>query len=260
MRFTAMVARFRAMTSGMRFAIGGGVALALVGAAALIADEFKSGIVWAEPKVIDPGTPGSMPSDAVVLFDGKSMDQWHGGEKWVVKDGAATSAVGSVTSKKAFGDMQLHLEWATPVKVEGEGQGRGNSGVYLMGAYEVQILDSYHNKTYYDGQAGSVYKQRPPLVNVSRKPGEWQTYDIFFKAPKFDTDGKVLKPAYVTVIHNGFCVQNNTEIKGGTFYDQPPHYSKHADKLPIQLQFHGNPVRFRNIWARDLTADEPPMR
>lgn len=264
MRFMALAAQtpnilVRTISVCPRPAAVAAMSLLLVGAVAFAVEEFKSGIPWAEPKVIDPGQAGSIPSDAIVLFDGKDMSQWHGGDKWKITDGAATSAGGGVTSKKAFGDLQLHIEWATPVKVEGDGQGRGNSGVYLMGAYEIQILDSYINKTYFDGQAGSVYKQHPPLVNVSRKPGEWQSYDIFFKAPKFDGDGKVLKPAYVTVMHNGFCVQNNFELKGGTYYDQPPKYSKHADKLPIHLQFHGNPVRFRNIWARDLTTDEPPM-
>lgn len=222
-----------------------------------LADEYKSGIPWTEPKVIDPGPPGGVPPDAVVLFDGKDMSGWHGGDRWVVADGAATAKGGGITTKKNFGDVQLHIEWATPEKIEGDGQGRGNSGVYFMGAYEVQILDSYNNKTYYDGQAASIYKQHPPLVNACRKPGEWQTYDIFFKKPKFDKDGKVVTPAYFTVVHNGMCVQNNVELSGATSWDMAPKYSPHADRLPIHLQFHGNPVKFRNIWARDLTAQEP---
>ena len=231
--------------------------LSTAGLVRVIAEEYKSGIPWKEPKVIDPGPPGSVPSDAVVLFDGKSLDAWHGGDRWKIADGVATAAGGGITSKQSFGDVQLHVEWATPEKIEGSGQGRGNSGVYFMGAYEVQILDSYKNDTYFDGQAASVYKQHPPLVNVCRKPGEWQTYDIYFKAPKFDAQGKVVKPAYLTVVHNGFCVQNNFELLGATSWDMAPKYTAHADKLPISIQFHGNPVKFRNIWARDLTAEEP---
>ncbi|MFN6052704.1 MAG: DUF1080 domain-containing protein, partial [Planctomycetia bacterium] len=139
--------------------------------------EFKSGIEWPEPKVVSPGTVGGPPSDAVVLFDGKDLSQWKNGENWIVKDGVATANKTGISTKQQFGDMQLHLEWASPAKVEGNGQGRGNSGVYLMGKYEVQILDSFDNKTYFDGQAASIYKQYPPLVNACRKPGEWQTYD-----------------------------------------------------------------------------------
>lgn len=249
-----MFARYR---RSVMFVVAG---VALVGAAAVVkvvADEYKSGLIWKEPKVLDPGAPGSTPVDAVVLFDGKSLDAWHGGDQWKIADGVATAARGGITTKQSFGDVQFHVEWATPEKVEGSGQGRGNSGVYFMGAYEVQILDSYKNETYFDGQAASIYKQHPPLVNVCRKPGEWQTYDIFFKAPKFDKDGKVLKPAYLTVMHNGYCVQNNFELLGGTSWDMAPKYTAHADKLPISIQFHGNPVKFRNIWLRDLTDSEP---
>lgn len=232
-------------------------ALAAVGLVRVIADEYKSGIPWSEPRIVDPGPPGSVPSDAVVLFDGKSLDAWHGGDRWKIADGAATAAGGGITTKDSFGDVQFHVEWAAPEKVSGSGQGRGNSGVYFMGAYEVQILDSYDNTTYFDGQAASIYKQHPPLVNACRKPGEWQTYDIYFKAPKFDAGGKVIKPAYMTVVHNGLCVQNNFELLGATSWDMAPKYTAHADKLPISIQFHGNPVKFRNIWARDLTAEEP---
>ncbi len=159
---------------------------------------------------------------------------------------------GGATTRQAFGDCQVHVEWATPDKVEGSGQGRGNSGVYLMGKYEVQILDSYDNETYYDGQAGSIYKQNPPLVNACRKPGEWQTYDILFSAPQFDAAGKLTKPAYVTVLQNGVLVQNHFQIEGSTAWDAPPAYSAHPDKLPLSLQDHGNPVRFRNMWVREL--------
>jgi hypothetical protein len=154
--------------------------------------EYLSGIIWPEPPVVDPEPVDGHPRDAIVLFGGKDMSEWNGGERWVVKDGVATARGGGVSTKRSFGDCQLHVEWASPEKVEGNGQGRGNSGVYLMGNYEVQILDSYNNPTYFDGQAGSLYKQSPPLVNASKKPGEWQTYDIFFKAPVFDRSGKVV--------------------------------------------------------------------
>lgn len=217
--------------------------------------EYVSGKKWDEPKVVTPGAEASAPpSDAIVIFDGKDLESgFTGGKGWTVKDGAATvGGGGGVKSKKAFGSCQLHIEWATPEVVKGEGQGRGNSGVYLMGIYEVQILDSYENKTYFDGQAASIYKQRPPLVNACRKPGEWQSYDIIFTAPKFAANGKLEKPAYVTVLHNGVLVQNHFELEGGTFYDRPPEYKKHAEKLPFDLQNHGNPTKFRNIWVREL--------
>ncbi len=233
----------------------------LVGAfvVAVEADEWISGIPWPTVKVVDPGTAGGPPSDAVVLFNGKDLTQWEGGDKWQVKDGVAVSAVAGIQTKQAFGDCQLHIEWASPGKVESEGQGRGNSGVYLMNTYEVQILDSYKNETYADGQAAAVYKQHPPLVNACRKPGEWQAYDILFEAPRFDGQGKLIRPAYVTVIQNGVVVQNHFEIQGATAWDAPPKYTAHAPKLPLSLQYHGNPVRFRNIWIRELPpADAPP--
>lgn len=224
---------------------------------ALFVDEYKSGIKWEKPPVIDPGDTQQPPSDAIVLFNGQDLSAWNGGDKWKVEAGHAVPQRAGITSKQAFGDIQLHLEWAAPEEVTGSGQGRGNSGVYLMGKYEVQILDSYENETYYDGQAGSLYKQWPPLVNASRKPGEWQTYDIIFTAPRFDEQKNLLSPAYVTVLHNGIVVQNHAELLGGTFYDKPPHYEPHADKLPIHLQFHGNPVKFRNIWVRELQERNP---
>jgi hypothetical protein len=215
------------------------------------ADEYLSGIIWPEPPVVDPGNAHHAPSDAIVLFDGKDMSAFNGGEKWKVENGYAEVKGGGVTTKQAFGSCQLHLEFATPEKVVGDGQGRGNSGVYLMGKYEVQILDSFDNKTYFDGQCGALYKQQPPTVNASRKPGEWQTYDIIFEAPEFDAEGKVKKPAYVTVLHNGVVIHNHFELKGGTFWDQPSHYEAHEAKLPFHLQDHGNPLRFRNIWIRE---------
>ena len=225
--------------------------LALRGPAVAV-DEYKSGIDWPEPKVVTPGTDAGPPSDAVVLFDGKDMSKWKGGENWIVKDGYAISAKNGINSKDSYGDCQLHLEFASPETVRGSGQGRGNSGVYLMEKYEVQILDSYENKTYFDGQCASLYKQKPPLVNACRKPGEWQTYDILFEAPRFEKDGKVARPGYVTVLQNGIVVQNHTALTGGTFYDRPPAYEPHADRAPMHLQFHGDPVRFRNIWVREM--------
>lgn len=211
-----------------------------------------------EPKVVSPGAVASAPpSDAIVLFDGKDLSRWTGKDggpaKWDVKDGVATvNKTGAITTKQEFGDMQLHLEWATPAEVKGEGQGRGNSGVFLNNRYEVQILDSYNNKTYVNGQAGSIYKQHPPLVNASRKPGEWQTYDIIFRAPAFDDQGKVTKPARITVLHNGVLVQDHAEVLGTTSHDKAPQYEKHPARQPISLQDHGDPMRFRNIWVRPL--------
>jgi hypothetical protein len=214
--------------------------------------EYKTGKVWPVPAVVDPGPPGGPPSDAVVLFDGKDLSQWEGGEKWAIEDGAAIVRGGAITTKQGFGDCQLHVEWAAPAEVKGSGQGRGNSGVYLMGRYEIQILDSYQNETYPDGQCGALYKQMPPTVNACRKPGEWQTFDILFTAPRFDSGGKVATPGYLTVLHNGVLIQNHTEIEGTTAWHKPPEYTAHPDKLPITIQNHGNPVRFRNIWIREL--------
>jgi hypothetical protein len=227
------------------------MALLVTSLAAMQSREYKSGIVWPEPPVINPGEPGKAPSDAIVLFDGQNMDAWEGGDKWIVADGAATVAGGGVTSKQKFGDCQLHIEFATPAEVKGSGQGRGNSGIYLMSRYEVQILDSYEDTTYFDGQCGAIYKEQPPTVNACRKPGEWQTYDILFTAPRFNDDGSVKTPGYVTVLHNGVLIHNHFELLGATNFDRPPAYVKHEDKEPIMIQFHGNPVRFRNIWIRE---------
>ena len=213
--------------------------------------EYKSGVVWPEPPVVSPGDATTAPSDAIVLFDGKDMSAFEGGDRWKIIDGEAAASGGGIRTKQSFGDCQLHLEFATPEEVKGSGQGRGNSGVYMMGKYEVQILDSFENTTYFDGQCGAVYKQQPPTVNASRGPGQWQTYDIIFTAPRFDDDSQIASPAYVTVLHNGVLIHNHFELQGGTSYVAPPKYTKHADKLPINIQFHGNPVRFRNIWIRD---------
>ncbi len=230
--------------------------------AQLLAAEYKSGKVWAEPKVVTPGENNSPPSDAVVLFDGKDLSQWQassgGAPKWTIKEGAATVRGGDIRTKESFGpDYQLHVEWAEPEKVTGESQGRGNSGVFLADRYEVQVLDSYQNATYWDGACGSLYKQWPPMVNACRKPGEWQTYDIIFESPRFDDHGKLQKPGYVTVLQNGIVVQNHSELEGSTAWDQAPHYEPHPLKQPIHLQDHGNPVRYRNIWLREIKQQTP---
>jgi Domain of Unknown Function (DUF1080) len=206
-----------------------------------------------EPRVINPGPP---PADAIVLFDGTDLSQWRGEgggrAAWEVKDGVATvNGTGSIVTKQPFGDCQLHIDWATPAAVSGEGQGRGNSGVIFQGRYELQILDSYQNKTYFNGQAGAVHSQYAPLVNVSRMPGQWQSYDVIFHAPRFDEKGKLLKAGTITVLHNGVLVQDHVEIKGPTA-QQPAKYEPHPLKQPLVLQDHGNPIRFRNIWIREL--------
>ncbi|TWT88318.1 hypothetical protein Mal64_17970 [Pseudobythopirellula maris] len=216
--------------------------------------EYLPGIEWDTPPVVEPGaTDNDPPSDAIVLFGGEDMSAWENGENWPIKDGVVSAADGAVTTKQHFGDLQLHLEWSAPTKIRGKGQGRGNSGVFLMGVYEVQVLDSYDNSTYPDGQAGAVYKQTPPMANAMRKPGEWNTYDIFWTAPKLEA-GQVVDPAVVTVVHNGVLVVNHFELAGATAWHTPPSYSDASPKGPISLQDHGNPVRFRNIWVRELKA------
>lgn len=239
-----------------RFGIVWSVVGVLAATGTLIAwQEYKSGVVWPEPVVVTPGASAAdPPSDAIVLFDGKDLSKWKDGQNWVIRDGFATAAKSGIQTIDNFGDVQLHLEFATPAEVSGNGQGRGNSGIYFMGKYEVQILDSFENKTYFDGQCASIYKQTPPLVNACRKPGEWQTYDIVFEAPRFGEAGKVLRPAILTVLQNGVLVQNHFELHGGTFFHKPAEYTQHADKLPISIQFHGNPVRFRNIWVREIKS------
>lgn len=219
----------------------------------LQAVEYLNGIQWEEPKVVTPGKKNSdPPSDAVVLFDGQDLSKWKNGENWPVKEGVAFSGKGQIVSKDEFGDCQLHIEWSSPSVVKGDGQGRGNSGVFLMGKYEIQVLDSYENKTYFDGQAGAIYKQTPPAVNAMRGPGEWNAYDIFWTAPKFADDGKLISPAYITAVHNGVLILNHFELKGDTPFNRPPAYTMHKEKGPIALQDHGNPVRFRNIWVREF--------
>ncbi len=248
------LARFRRFFTVGRSLVAVGL---LMGFGSLaVCKEWVSGIVWPEPAVIDPGPVGGPPSDAVVLFGGKDLSQWDGGDKWVIENGEATSRGGDIRTKASFGDCQLHMEWASPEKVVGSGQGRGNSGVFLANLYEVQILDSFGNTTYFDGQAGALYKTKPPLVNVCRKPGEWQTYDIIYTAPRFDERGTIIKPGHLTVLHNGVLVQNHTEILGETAYESPPILKPHG-RAPIRLQFHGNPVRFRNIWLREIPEPQP---
>ncbi|MEW6305366.1 MAG: DUF1080 domain-containing protein [Verrucomicrobiota bacterium] len=200
------------------------------------------------------------PADAVVIFDGKDLSKWraaNGGEsKWKVENGALVSVKGAgyIHSKDKFGDCQLHIEWATPSEVSGEGQGRGNSGVFFAdGKYEVQVLDSYNNKTYFHGQAAGVYKQHAPLVNACRPPGEWQTYDIIYRAPRFDGSGNLVKPGRLTVLHNSILVQDDVMILGTTSHKGAPKYTAHPVEGALALQDHGNPVRFRNIWVRPLT-------
>lgn len=213
-----------------------------------------------EPRVVSPGASDHLPpSDAIVLFDGKNLDQWKGlkggsDAPWKVEDGAFTVVprTGGIESKESFGDAQIHLEWRSPGEVKGTSQGRGNSGFFLMGKYEIQILDSYDNRTYSNGQAASVYKQHPPLVNAMRPPGEWNSYDIIFTAPRFNKDGMLVSPARVTVLHNGILVQNNVELRGPTEYIGIPNYKAHEEELPYQIQDHGDPVSFRNIWVRKL--------
>jgi hypothetical protein len=229
--------------------------LTFAGTAGVAAPEGETPPPKDEPRVIDPGPP---PSDAIVLFDGEDLSQWKsdkdgGPAKWEIKDGAAiVNGTGGISTKQDLGDCQLHIEWATPAIVKGDGQGRGNSGIFLQGRYEIQILDSYNNKTYYHGQAGAVYKQYAPLVNACRNPGEWQAYDIIYHAPRFDEAGKLLKPGTVTILQNGVLVQDNVEIKGPTSRPGAPKYEAHPLKQPLALQDHRNPIRFRNIWIREL--------
>lgn len=210
------------------------------------------------PPIVTPGQTNAMPpSDAIVLFDGTSFNNWVGSDgqtpKWTLENGAMTvkPRTGGIKSKQVFGDIQLHIEFRSPAEVKGEGQGRGNSGIFFMERYELQVLDSYDNITYPNGQAGSVYKQHIPLVNASRKPGEWQTYDVIFMAPVFTEKGTLKTPARITVFHNGVLVQNNIELKGPTEFNRIPVYEPHG-KAGISLQDHGDLVSFRNIWVREL--------
>lgn len=202
--------------------------------------------------------PVAPPAGALVLFNGRDLSWWQSGEgdaaKWRVVDGAMEVVPGSggIRTRVGFGDVRLHIEWMSPASAQGEGQNRGNSGVFFQQTYEVQVLDSYRNDTYADGQAGSIYGQFPPRVNVTRPPGEWQSYDIEFRRPRFDEAGKLVSPARLTVRHNGVLVQDDVALLGPTSHRVRAPYSAHADELPISLQDHGHPVRFRNIWVQAL--------
>lgn len=216
------------------------------------------------PPIVDPGpgskTPVKPPADAIVLFDGKNLDAWTGQKgkaDWLLVDGVVqVNGTGNIQTKDTFGDCQLHIEWVAPPP-KGHSQGRGNSGVFLCGRYEVQVLDSFNNPTYADGQAAAIYGQKPPLVNATRAPGEWNVYDIVFIAPRFKDDGSLKSPARLTVTHNGIVVQLDEALLGPTSHKSLPKYRAHAVNGPIKLQDHGNPMRFRNIWLRPINLDRP---
>jgi hypothetical protein len=240
--------------------------VAFAAAVVFAGQDWKSGIAWTKPPIVTPSEkPGDPPSDAIILFDGKDLSAWNK-DSWVVENGELTVKPGSgeIQTKQKFGSVQLHIEFATPSEVSGRGQGRGNSGVFF-GNYEVQILDSYENETYFDGQCGSIYKQRPPLVNVCRKPGEWQYYDIVFNRPELKIENnkvvEVVRPGYITVFQNGVLIINHHEIEGTTFFHLPPAYEVHESARPIRLQDHGNKTKFRNIWVREIPdTNQKPER
>ena len=216
------------------------------------------------PRIVTPSDAivskalSTAPSDAIVLFDGKDFSKWksslpNGKVQWTIADGAMTVKPGSkdIETIQQFDDYQLHIEFRTPAEVKGTSQGRGNSGIFMQGKYELQVLDNYDNRTYSNGQAGAIYKQTMPFVNACRKPRQWQTYDIVYTSPKFNKDSMIITPAYITVLHNGVLVQNHTPIYGTTPYIGQPHYEVHG-KGPIKLQDHDNTTSFRNIWIREL--------
>lgn len=285
MNYYAVDNRYFSRTQfGRRAVVTFGMIIGLLGGiqaqeAAVITPESTE--LYVELEQVSPGlTPEQPPSDAIVLFDGTDLTAWQvmqlriAGDmpgmvesigdyeagratvpaQWEVAGGVMTVApgTGAIETKRAFGDVQLHLEWNAPVAEGKSGQGYSNSGVFFMGMYEVQILNSYENDTYNNGQASSVYKQHIPLVNASRAPGQWQSYDIIFMAPRFSEKGSLISPARITVLHNGVLVQNNVELLGPTTYIGTSHYTPHPEKMPLALQDHGDPVQFRNIWIREL--------
>ena len=205
------------------------------------------------PEKVYQNSNSNIPADATILFDGTGLSQWES-NKWQIKDNLliVEPGTGGITSKEDFGDVQLHVEWRIPKDIDGESQKRGNSGIFLQGLYEVQVLDTYNNSTYTNGQAGAIYKQYPPQVNASLPAGDWQTYDIYFEAPVFSEDGKLLKPAYMTVLHNGIFIQNHVEVKGPTIFTGLPEYEKHDPEMPLYIQGSGHNLAFRNIWIRRL--------
>jgi hypothetical protein len=259
-------------TSGKRRAALAAILLAGTGAYFAVAAEGDADKRWPihdrnrpQPKVVDPGMNstqdqvGKAPSDAIVLFDGKDLSQWTN-DTWKVDEGTMLVGRGSTQTKESFGDCQLHIEWRTPTPPKGKDQGRGNSGVFLMNTIEVQVLDSYENETYPDGQAAAVYGQYAPQVNASRPPGQWQSYDIIFRRARYDEAGKLQKPATLTVLHNGVLVQDHVEVFGPTSYPPVADYKRGPDAAPIQIQDHGDPMRFRNIWIRPLEKLEIDAR
>jgi Domain of Unknown Function (DUF1080) len=218
-----------------------------------------------QPPIVTPGTfsaQATPPSDAIILFDGKDLSQWRDKDgkpaPWKIEDGVMVSAKRDIVSTQQFGDIQLHLEFREPTPPSDSGQGRGNSGVYFMGQYEIQILDCYINKTYADGATGGIYGQHPALANACRPPGEWQTYDIIFNVPHFGANGEVLSPAYVSVFHNGVVTQNHQAFRGATNWRVPGKYTPHGPTGPLVLQFHNNSVSFRNIWVRPVPVVNEP--
>jgi hypothetical protein len=263
------------------------IGLAAIGAGALLsvaadepaksAAEATEGKQWhvhdrsrPQPRVVTPGTfstqdqPGTPPSDAVVLFDGKDLSKWvdktgKGEAKWKVENGyfEVAKGTGQISTKDAFGDCQLHVEWMAPNPPVGKDQDRGNSGIFLMSRYELQVLDNYQAETYADGMAGAIYGQYPPQVNATRPPGQWQVYDVVFHAPRFNEDGSVAQPARETVFLNGVLVQDDVSLKGATAHMTLAKYTKHAGKMPITLQDHGHPVRYRNLWIREIASEKP---
>ncbi|HUC84396.1 MAG TPA: DUF1080 domain-containing protein [Candidatus Acidoferrales bacterium] len=219
-----------------------------------------------QPPVVTPGTfstGATPPSDAIVLFNGTDLSNWRdrrtgGPAPWKIEDGAMVAVKDDIQTTNEFGDMQLHVEFCEPEPGNHSGQDRGNSGVFLMGRYEIQVLDCYHSKTYADGATAAIYGQHPPLVNPCRPPGEWQTYDIAFTTPRFDANGELQSPGYVTVFFNGVLVQNHQSIRGTTNWRVPGKYEAHGPTGPLGLQFHNHPVKFRNLWVRPITEDNEP--